>query len=309
MPLDTGDIAVDEKVPASGDGLATLRPGKVTLSQDGHVGQALAAARRSLKMDIEDIASATCVRRRYIEAIEAFEFEALPARPFVVGYVRAYARALGLDPEPVIARFKAEAPSTDDGLRAPVKVEVQEPWGRRAVFGATAVLVAALVSWNVWRHAQAEPLRATPPERAAASAPPPGPLQIGPPPATPPEASTPPAYQTPGLAPPDAQPPAPPVSPADVGARFAPAGRIYGAAGPGAGVVLQARSPTPLVVHGPGGAVVFARQLAAGEAWRASSLQGVSVDVGAPASVEVFVGGLSKGPLSAPRTDLAKIAG
>ncbi|HWF01759.1 MAG TPA: helix-turn-helix domain-containing protein [Caulobacteraceae bacterium] len=308
MPLDTGDIVIDERIRPTGDELATLRPSIVTLDLDGHVGEALAAARQSLKMDLEDIASATCVRRRYIQAIEAFEFEALPARPFVVGYVRAYARALGLDPGPVIERFKAEAPSIDDGLRPPVKLEAREPWGRRIVIGATSVLVGAVVVWNVWRHAQAEPLRPSAPERVAVAAPPPGPLQLGAPPPTPPEASTPPAYQTPGLASPDAQP-APPASAAAIGSAFVAAGPVYGAKGAGAGVVLQARASTPLVVRGPGGAIVFARQLAAGEAWRAASLDGMTADVGAPASVEVFVGGVSKGPLGAAQTALSKLAG
>jgi hypothetical protein len=86
------------------------------------------------------------------------------------------------------------------------------------------------------------------------------------------------------------------------------AGTIYGASGAGAGVILQARAPTSLVVHGAGGAVYFARQMAVGEAWRAPTLDGLSVDVGVPAAVEVFVGGASRGALTQPKTSLAKLA-
>jgi hypothetical protein len=62
------------------------------------------------------------------------------------------------------------------------------------------------------------------------------------------------------------------------------------------------------VVRGPGGVVYFARQLAPGEAWRAPAIGGLTVDVSDPAATEVFVAGLSKGPLAQAQTPLARIA-
>ena len=79
------------------------------------LGEALRAARESLGLEIEDIAQATRVRGAYIAALEAFELDALPSRPFAIGYLRAYARALGLEPDAVVARFMTEAPVVDDG--------------------------------------------------------------------------------------------------------------------------------------------------------------------------------------------------
>ena len=70
-------------------------------------------------------------------------------------------------------------------------------------------------------------------------------------------------------------------------------------------VVLQSHKTTTLIVRGAGGAVYFARVLNAGEAWRASRLAGLTVDVADPAAVEVFVDGASHGPLPAAQTALA----
>jgi hypothetical protein len=306
MPLDTGDVELYRLVSdQAGDELASLRPTPLQLDHQSHVGAALAEARRSLDLGVEDIASATRVRARFIVAIEAFDFDALPARPFVIGYVRAYAKALGLDADAVVARFRAEAPSVDDDLQAPPGVQRRVPLAPRLVGMVALMVVVGVIAWNVWRHAEAAPLRATAPPPPAAPAPA-GPVSLGAPLPTPPEASTPPAYQTPGLPPSSSKAAPAPASTADAeGAPFVAGGTVYGAAAPGAGLILQAKAATPLVIRGSGGAVTFARQLAAGESWRApADLDGLTVDVGAPASVEVYVSGLSRGPLAQPKTAL-----
>ncbi|HEX4741565.1 MAG TPA: helix-turn-helix domain-containing protein [Caulobacteraceae bacterium] len=316
MPLDTGDVEVGNHVRQTDDGLESLRPTPVQLDEKLPIGTALAAARLSLDLAVEDIASATRVRTGYIVAIEAFNFAALPARPFVVGYVRAYAMALGLDADAVVARFRAEAPPVVDELRAPVGVERPTPVAPRIIGFVACLVVTAVVGWNIWRHAEAQPLRNFPPPPAPVNAAP-GPVTVGAPPPTPPEASSPPQYQTPGLPSPDgsataAQPASPhqegllaPAAPP--GAPFKATGAVYGAAGSNDGLVLQARSPTTLIVHGPGGAVYFARQLAAGEAWRAPAMDGLTVDAGTPSAIEVFVGGGLRGVLAQSQAPVSKL--
>nr|MBA3810945.1 helix-turn-helix domain-containing protein [Caulobacteraceae bacterium] len=91
------------------------------------------------------------------------------------------------------------------------------------------------------------------------------------------------------------------------GAPFVAAGAVYGATGAGSGVILQARKPTSLIVRGPGGVVYFARQLAAGEAWRAPAMAGLVADAANPASIEVFAGGASRGALMQSQTPLAQL--
>jgi cytoskeletal protein RodZ len=196
--LDTGDISIAGAAETPADDLASLRPGHVLLSEDGHVGSALGAARRRLGLEIEDIASATRVRSGYIRAIEAFDFSALPARPFIIGYIRAYAMALGLDADSVDRRFRREAPAVVDSLPAPVGVEKPRSVAPRVIGLAALAVVTAVIAWNIWRHAEARPVRETPPALAPVAVAS-GPVALGAPLPTPPEASSPPAYQTPGL--------------------------------------------------------------------------------------------------------------
>ncbi len=348
MPLDTGGIADDNdpdqvvdgssvgSPPGShvasdhlvgdhvaGDHLAALRPVKIVLDQSGHVGEALKAARLSLGLAPEDLSQVTRVRAAYIDALEAFRFDSLPARPFVVGYVRAYAQALGLDAEAVVARFHAEAPKVDGKLRAPGGVRQDAFASIRWLMVVGAMVAAAVLVWNLTRRAEiraASPVASkvgpsVSPRRSA------GPTQIGAPLATPPEASNPPVYQTPGLGSVDPAAPAAlaaasgskagaaltdgPVGVA--GARFVPAGTVYGAGPSAAGIILQAHKSTSLVVRGPAGAIYFARVLAPGEAWRGSPTDGLVADVADPSVIEVFVAGVSRGHLAQTQTSLAHL--
>ncbi len=328
MSLDKRAVGDTPDVAAQGGNLASLRPVKVVLTEYGNVGAALRGAREALGLEVEDIAQATRVRAAHLAAIEAFELSALPSRPFAVGYVRAYARALGLDAEAVVARFKAEAPPPDGDLRAPGGLGHNAPRRWRWLAVLAVGVVAAVVTWNLTRHAQVAPphrgAALAAPRAALAARPPAGPAILGAPLPPPPEASTPPAYETPGLAAAmgaGESPRAPAAavggatlgpsgrsSDADApGAPFVAAGAIYGAKGAGSGVILQARKPTSLIVRGPGGVVYFARQLAAGEAWRPPAMAGLVVDAGNPASIEVFTDGASRGALPQAQTPLAQL--
>jgi cytoskeletal protein RodZ len=320
MPLDTGDLAFESKLLPGADDLASASPVPLVLDETLALGPALAAARRSLGLRIEDITRITRVRAPYIAAIEAFDLTALPSRPFVIGFVRAYGRALGLDGEAVVARFRAEAPDPEACLQAPVTIDRQKSWAPRLVALAAGVIVVSVVGWNLWRHAHAEGPRsfAAAAPLAPASASGLHSVTLGAPLPTPPEASAPPAYQTPGL-PADAaggvsQGAEAPENAAAAasgqvaeGAPFQAQGAVYGAASPGAGVILQARAPTALIVRGPDGAVIFAREMAKGEAWRAPATAGVTASVDSPSAMEVFVGGVAHGVLTDARTSLAHI--
>ncbi len=313
------------ELDAARDGLAPLRPAKVVLDQKGNVGEALRGAREALGLAVEDIALVTRVRAQHLDALESFELERLPARPFAVGYLRAYALALGLDPETVVARFRAEAPREDTTLRAPGGARLEDRRHFRGLAVAAALVIGGVLAWNLVMHAKAKASLAhpAPPARQVPIAPLQGPAVLGAPLPAPPEATTPAAYETPGLVEavaksgsPDAAAAAaklaaaaPDVKPitGPIGARFSPAGQVYGAA-KGDGVILQARRSLSLVVRGPGGVVYFARQLAAGEAWRAPAVSGLTADVSDPAATEVFVHGLSAGPLVSAQTPLARLA-
>jgi TonB family protein len=73
------------------------------------VGPYLEAVRAQQNLTLTAISERTHIKASYLEAIEQMAIERLPNRAYGVGFVRAYAEALGLDPGPVIERFKSEA--------------------------------------------------------------------------------------------------------------------------------------------------------------------------------------------------------
>lgn len=300
-----------------------------TLQSEADIGQALRAIREFRGLTLEEVAAATRVRRAYLADIEAMRLDRLPSRPFTTGYIRAYAEALGLDGEVAVERFKYEEPDLDEPLHAPVGVtDVGDP-RVAAIVAGVAVIVAAIILWNIAQRTMnaGAPPPTTASAKAAAqalAAPPPGPISLGAPLPAPVESTTPPLYQTPGLpddgtasvgdqapaAKPAVKPDGEPmVDPATLSPVFVPNGRIYGAAaGQPSTVTLQALKSASLIVRGADGSIYFARQFAPGEAYRAPQLTGLIAEVSEPTDFQVFVAGQSKGVLPAAQTSLTQLA-
>jgi len=327
MPLDSGAVAQFDAAVTTGRGRTLADRVPVTLNPEGSIGAALREVREARELSLEQISALTRVRPAHLQAIEALDVDKLPSRPFAIGYVRAYAQALQLNADEVVARFRTEAPEPEEALRAPVGVRHNTSRRFGSLAAVAVFLTLGVVIWNFARHAVTEaPLAVETPREASVATPPKptaGPAVLGAPLPAPPEASTPAPYETPGLAAANAAggsadaaiaaaaaakaagPTA--ADPNLVGQPFRAGGTIYGA--PSGNVILQARNSTAIIVRG-GDTVYFARQLAAGEAWRAPpGVRGLTVDVGAPASVQVFVGGISKGVLSQPTTTLSAFGG
>ncbi|MBN2195814.1 MAG: helix-turn-helix domain-containing protein [Polyangiaceae bacterium] len=71
------------------------------------VGQFLRRRREEQRMSVEEVARATRVPTQSIERIESDRFDELPGEVFVRGFLVAYARAVELSPEEVLARYTA----------------------------------------------------------------------------------------------------------------------------------------------------------------------------------------------------------
>lgn len=65
-------------------------------------GKQLAAAREEKGLSIADVARSLRLSVRQIEAIEADDFDKLPSKTFLRGFIRNYAKLLQLDPEPLL---------------------------------------------------------------------------------------------------------------------------------------------------------------------------------------------------------------
>jgi cytoskeleton protein RodZ len=101
-----------------------------------------------------DVARNLRLEPRIVHALEADQFEALPAPAFVRGYLRALAKELGLDGASLIALFDrhgdhAQPALTDFETRAPLQITSDSKVMRMATIGIAITLVVLLVSW--WR--------------------------------------------------------------------------------------------------------------------------------------------------------------
>ena len=62
----------------------------------------LSSARKEVKWSVEDVAANLNLRIAVIEALEADDYSDLPGPTFVRGYLRSYARLLGVDEKEVV---------------------------------------------------------------------------------------------------------------------------------------------------------------------------------------------------------------
>lgn len=65
-------------------------------------GKQLAAVREEKGLSVADVARSLRLSVRQIEAIEADDFDKLPSKTFLRGFIRNYAKLLQLDPEPLL---------------------------------------------------------------------------------------------------------------------------------------------------------------------------------------------------------------
>ena len=289
MALDTGNVPDEFRAhPDWKDPVPSI-------TDAATLGDGLRKARELSGKSMAELAADTRVHERYLLALEENNQSALPSRVFTIGYVRAYAGALGLDEQLAVERYKRETPDGSVPLQAPTGVAFEEV--RRyspRIIGGVVLLAVAVIGWNVFqrvsliRAPQPSDIAEIPESWSLGDVPGQMGLRVGAPQPAPADQTTPALYITPGL---EAQ--LTDIDPADtaavaaaaaanappVQAAFNPRGAIYGAAATASQVVLQARKAGALVVRLSDGQVLFARQLAAGESWRAPTGVAATVDV------------------------------
>ena len=70
------------------------------------IGARLNQARTMANLVLQDIADRTKISLRFLAAIENDDFSALPGHVYIYGFTRAFARAVGLDEESLVAALK-----------------------------------------------------------------------------------------------------------------------------------------------------------------------------------------------------------
>ena len=319
MPLDTGEIAPDMlKTRTTKDAKAVVKPSLETLALTSgeHFGAGMKTAREAAKLSLQDVADATRVRRQYLANLEDMDVAQLPSRPFAIGYVRAYAQVLGIDPEKAVARFKADAPEHDDDLHAPIGVSNErDPRIGLIVFAAT-IVIGAIVVWNLAQRGMAAKAPPAPAavEAPLAAPPPPAQVALGEALPAPVESTIPAPYVPPGL---EGTPAASGI-PGTISQTLEtlpeapisdPRAAAYGAPPEQSVVTLRARKSASLIVRGADGAPKFVRQLSASEVYRVPMDPGLTLEVSDQQAFDVFTRGQFIGQLPALATPASKLGG
>jgi cytoskeletal protein RodZ len=109
------------------------------------IGSWLRREREQRGIVLEEVADTTRIPLKTLEQIEQGRFDEMPGDTFIKGFLRAYARAVGLRIEDVLARYGMEVRARDV-VPVPVRVSIPpDDRGRR--FGlAIALVVFAILA-------------------------------------------------------------------------------------------------------------------------------------------------------------------
>jgi cytoskeleton protein RodZ len=252
------------------------------------LGAELRTARQNLGWELADLARSLRIRQAYLEAIEAGRMSDLPGTTYALGFVRAYATALGLKGEQVASQFRAEAGEATmrPALSFPAPVPQRGvPAGALMLLGLV-VLAGAYSGWYYVSEHQRTPAETVPPipDRLLTPAqekPAPSPqvasiLPSAAPPAPGPAPSAAPAAQgaqvppgnagtpraAPAITPTPLPPAALPTTPAPVAA--AP---LVPATPPGTRIVLKATADAWVTVKQKVGPPLLSKLMHAGDSW------------------------------------------
>ena len=124
----------------------------------GAFGDKLKREREMRRISLDEISESTKIPRRYLESLERENFEAMPGGVFNKGFVKAYARFLGLDEEQAVADYvavaKEETPPED---QFPLEIhekpdrELNPKKSHIPLIVAVVALVGVMGGYAIWR--------------------------------------------------------------------------------------------------------------------------------------------------------------
>jgi cytoskeleton protein RodZ len=258
----------------------------------------LRAARERLEWPLEDIAAELRIRLSYLQALEAGHISILPGHAYALGFLRTYARALGLNAEEMVRRFRAEAGAvgrqTELAFPAPMP-ERGLPAGAVALLGLFLVVVVYVGWYRLSGEGRlpAETVTAIPARLAPLAEQAVPPVVLPPAPtvvATVPDTTEPaqPALATPLISPSSAAAAAPVPAAAAAVAPVPAADPVPDASH----IVLRARADAWVRVRERGGTVLVDRVLHAGESLPVPPKPNLVISLGNAGGTDVVVDGV-----------------
>ncbi|ARK30939.1 helix-turn-helix domain-containing protein [Halalkalibacter krulwichiae] len=126
------------------------------------LGQFLKEAREQKNISLDDLQQTTKIQKRYLVAIEEGRFDTLPGLFYARAFVKSYAEAVGLDPEPLFDQYKNELPNPQrEAVTLPSRAERSKSVSPRkrtkkgSIFPALAAIAFIVVLVvGIWIFAQ-----------------------------------------------------------------------------------------------------------------------------------------------------------
>ena len=91
------------------------------------LGHILREARETKGLTLNEVQEQTRINQRYLEALEMGDYDKLPTPVHVRGFLRNYARFLGLDPDPLLERYEVNQSQRSRQKQPSVIVDTTEP--------------------------------------------------------------------------------------------------------------------------------------------------------------------------------------
>jgi cytoskeleton protein RodZ len=258
----------------------------------GTVGQELRGARVSRGEDLATISRVLKIRREHLEALEEDNLSALPGRTYAVGFIRAYAEYLGLNPARTAERFKTEIAGRDESSpTAGFKEPEEEPRLSRGWLFIANIVLAVIAYGGYYLYSSAgssnAPTVAAVPSQMIEKPAKPKPHRVAlvpPKPALPSSAA---AMPVPSATP----PPHPAVQPG-------PGGTMFGKWNLKPRIVLQVTQPTHILVQDEDGKTYINRILHPGDIYQVANRNGLALTAEHGNAIVVNIDGKPSGTLS-----------
>ena len=267
--------------------------------EPGRIGDILRRVRESRGESLDAVSAYVKIRRHYLDALEASQYQALPADTYAIGFLKTYADYLGLDGKAAVTQFRREV--SGRSRQPELYMPQPEPEGR-APTAAIIIggLFLALVVYALWYSlSSTDRASVTPPEvpvttatadplpAVTAAVPQTAPIQAALPAAVPaitqpvpmaqPVAPTIAATTQPAAAVPGAATLVPPM----------PKGQVYGETRAPARVQIKVLEESWILVTDSSGNNVFDKILRPGDVYNVPNIKGLNLTTGNGAGIVV----------------------
>jgi len=114
--------------------------------------------REMREIHLNEIADRTKISLRYLRAMEQDNFELLPGHVFVKGFLREYAKYVGLNPDEVVNFYLSTQAEPEEAGGETLEDASPPPrlWGRGLVVAILAILLLAVLSYLVFVYLSGE---------------------------------------------------------------------------------------------------------------------------------------------------------